>query len=171
MGLFSFLFGGGKKEKAKLAPAAKAARAAAPIVVKAAAAPVEASAPKRIVELTQLKLDYAVQVRAGASAKAYAAACRLASFYKEFGAKGLSDTYRVAADGHFGDWLAEVSRDPRRIALDAVRRRTPKPADSLARTRLAVIAKRVVGPEAAKLIEAHRAFLAKLDGPRGARAA
>src|SRR5579871_5795244 len=131
MGVFSFLFGGGEKKKEKPVTAkpaaAKPEKLQASIGAKTATAAGPAArvgvAPKRGVELTQLKLVYGVHVRAGASAKAYAAACRLASFYKEFGAKGLSEIYRTAADRHFGDWLAEVSLDRRRIVLNAVRRR------------------------------------------------
>jgi hypothetical protein len=188
MGLFSFLFGGKKKiaEAKASEPLFTAARAPSlrmasePVKADPAAisidAPSESSdAPPRTrgFELTHLKLAYAAAGRAGDAAKAYEAACRLASFYKSLGAKGLSADYRVAADMHFGDWLGQVSRDRRRTALAAVRRRSLQAgsAASLAKTRLAVAAEKLGGPEAARLLVAHSAFLAKLDGPRGRAAA
>ena len=187
MGLFSFLFGNKKKvvqvksSEPLLAPASPPPlRMAAEPVKAATAIPIappsqssEAPPRARGFELTHLKLAYAAAGRAGHAAKAYEAACRLASFYKSVGAKGLSAEYRVAADAHFGDWLGQVSRDRRRTALAAVRRRSLQAgrAASLAKTRLAVAAEKLGGPEAAKLLAAHSAFLAKLDGPRGRAAA
>jgi hypothetical protein len=188
MGLFSFLFGGKKKVMEAKASAAVGAPGKAPPlhmaseVVKADpaaiaidAAPESAEAPPRTrgFELTHLKLAYAAAGRAGNAAKAYDAACKLASFYKSLGAKRLSADYRSAADAHFGDWLRMVSRDRRRTALAEVRRRSLQAGATagLAKTRLAVAAEKLGGPEAAKLLAAHSAFLAKLDGPRGRIAA
>ena len=188
MGLFSFLFG----KKSKVSEGKTSAPLASPAQtppLQMALAPVQAdpganlidarskkmaAAPRaRGFELTHLKLAYAAAERAGDAAKAYDAACRLASFYKSVGAKGLSADYRLAADAHFGDWLEQVSHDRRRMALAAVRRRSVQAgrAASLAKTRLAVAAAKLGGPEAAKLLAAHSAFLAKLDGPRGRAAA
>ena len=188
MGLFSFLFGNKKKvapvkaSEPLLAPAnpLPLPMAAEPVTAGATAISIDApsqggEAPPRTrgFELTHLKLAYAAAGRAGHAAEAYAAACRLARFYKSVGAKGLSAEYRVAADAHFGDWLGQVSRDRRRTALAAVRRRSLQAgrAASLAKTRLAVAAEKLGGPEAAKLLAAHSAFLANLDGPRGRAAA
>jgi hypothetical protein len=176
MGLFSFLFGG----KKKVAEARVSAPADAPLLhmvpedVKADPAAIAIDAapePPRTrgFELTRLKLAYAAAGRAGDSAKAYDAACRLAGFYKSVGARRLSADYRAAADAHFGDWLRLVSRDQRRTALADVRRRSLRAGATagLAKTRLAVAAEKLGGPEAAKLLAAHSAFLAKLDRPRG----
>ena len=184
MGLFSFLFGNKKKavqiksSEPLLAPAnPPPLRMAEPVTdavsIDAPSQGGEAPPRTRGFELTHLKLAYAAAGRAGHAAKAYEAACRLASFYKSVGAKGLSAEYRVAADAHFGDWLGQVSRDRRRTALAAVRRRSLQAgrAASLAKTRLAVAAEKLGGPEAAKLLAAHSAFLANLDGPRGRAAA
>ena len=188
MGLFSFLFGNKKKvvhaksSEPLVAPAnppplrmTAEPHKAADAVTSLDAPSHSSEAPPRTrgFELTHLKLAYAAAGRAGHAAKAYEAACRLASFYKSVGAKGLSAEYRVAADAHFGDWLGQVSRDRRRTALAAVRRRSLQAgrAASLAKTRLAVAAEKLGGPEAAKLLAAHSAFLAKLDGPRGRAAA
>ncbi|MBI1360794.1 MAG: hypothetical protein GC155_11005 [Alphaproteobacteria bacterium] len=179
MGLFSFLFGG-KKKKAepptklatKPAPRAALHMPAEPVALAAGEIAIDAApepARSRGFELTHLKLAYAAHVRAGDAAKAYASACQLAGFYKSVGARGLSAEYRAAADRHFGDWLASVSRDRRRTALVAVQQRAAKAGakSGLARTRLAVAAEKLGGPEAAKLLVAHRDFLARLDGPRG----
>jgi hypothetical protein len=188
MGLFSLLFGGKKKvAEAKAGAPASALVSApakapplhmAPETIKPDPAAISIDAPPepprtRGFELTHLKHAYAAAERAGDAAKAYDAACRLASFYKSLGAKGLSADYRAAADAHFGDWLSKVSRDRRRMALAAVRRRSAQAGATagLAKTRLAVAAEKLGGPEAAKLLVAHSAFLAKLDGPRGRMAA
>ncbi len=173
MGLFSFLFGGKKKSAPAKAPPKSelhmppvpVARASGEIAIDAAPEPPRS----RGFELTHLKLGYAAHVRAGEPAAAYEAACKLASFYKSVGARGLSAEYRAAADRHFGEWLASVSRDRRRTALVAVQQRAAKAGakSGLARTRLAVAAEKLGGPEAARLLAAHRDFLARLDGPRG----
>lgn len=164
MGLFSALFGGGKTEAkarpakpvkaapAKPAPAkpakaekvvAKAAETAADVLVltpKGAAAPVAG--------VTELRLAYAAHDRAGAHDKAYATAAKLVAVYKACGAVALKKIYCAAAERHLLARLVQVSADKRAFVVAALRRRMDVAA-----------ARAAIGPEAAKLLAAHGAWL------------
>lgn len=155
MGLLSFLFGGGKKDKPKAA--AKAAPAKAPVKAvetpKASATvtvlPTAAKKARAAVGLVPLKLSYAAKLRAGDAAGAYVAACELARFYKKARVSALAAEYRAAADERFAEMLAAGGRRARMAA------KSPR-------------AGKLLGKAQAGLIAAHRDFAAKYDGKRAA---
>lgn len=184
MGLFSFLFGGGKKKAAKEA-ALKAADSVehvetpieapelAPRDPAAIAIDAEPAPPRHLpaVGVAGLKHAYAAYLRAGDDAGAYAAACRLARLYTIVGARGLRREWRAAADERFAVLLAKASGDKRRTTLVAIERQVKAAGARSARARVAAAVGRLSGPEAARLASVHAAFLAKLETPGSGKAA
>ncbi len=187
MGLFSFLFGGGKKkEKARPAaapppaktPASAAAKPEAKSEPKAAARPAEPAAPVAAASapapaaspsgVAHLSLVHAACVRANDEAGAYKAACALAALPLLTAPRRRH--WRGVADAHFNALLARASADKRRTTLSALSRSVAKAAaaGNPARSGVAATAGRLAGPEAARLALAHTAFLASVgaDGRR-----
>ncbi len=165
MGLFSALFGGGKAAKDKPARTPKVAPVkAAPVKAAKAAEKAVKSAdvlvltPKGagpVAGVTELRLAYAAYDRAGAHDKAYATAARLVAIYKACGAVALKKLYRAAAERHLLARVAQVSRDKRVPVVVSLRRRM----DVVPAAVVVAAAATVAGPEAAKLLAAHGAWL------------
>jgi hypothetical protein len=149
MGLLSFLFGGGKKEKPKTAPksAAKTIETKLAEAAKAVVAPLS-NRPRPRAGVVALRLDYAAKLRTGDPAAAYGAACKLAGFYRKSGASALAAEYRAAATKQLSLMLVRAAKG--RAAKLAAVRAIPT------RARLADAAQ-------AKLVAAHRQWLAKLE--------
>lgn len=183
MGLFSFLSGKKKEKPAKAAPPPKAAAKPAakveakkpepapakrPAPVKAAApAPAPVAKVSSIAGLAKLRAQQAAFVRAGDTQKGYDAAVKLVALCKASGSTKLASDYRAEADKLFASLIADKISGQPKAALAVVKTRFLDVAPDVSKSRLAAAGKRIGKPEAAKLIAAHKAFLAK--APRRAR--